>query len=299
MDSYPSKILLFGEYTIIKNSSALAIPFPKYKSHWSDSTLQETDFVNAIEENFSRNSLLRILQDLKKLKNPRISLSKLRTLLEEGLWICTNIPLGYGLGSSGAVSAAIYDRFVQKKSNSLAHLKQDLARIEHSFHGKSSGIDPLIAYTNTPLWVHQDKTIEQVDVTPALDQNTFFLVDSKKARNSSELIHYFMEQCKQATFDTNFIRPMKDAVEEAVVALVKNDCKHIKQIMARISAMQFMFLPPMIPPNMIDLWMKGIESQDFYLKLCGAGGGGFALGYTEDWDRTKKHLVDYDCQKLH
>lgn len=298
MDDYPSKILLFGEYTIIKNSSALAIPFAQYKSFWSDASIQQIDFEHTIDANFSKNSLLQIIEDLKKLKKPKIALQRLKKNLEEGLWICSNIPLGYGLGSSGAVSAAIYDRYVNKKTDNLTQLKQDLARIEHSFHGKSSGIDPLIAYTNAPLWVHQDKKIEAVNLPKQLNEGCFFLVDSKKARNSAELIHFFMQECTKEPFEKDFLKPMKVAVEKSIEALIEQDCSTIKQQMAIITALQFMYLPPMIPRSMTNLWMTGIESQDFYLKLCGAGGGGFALGFTQDWEATKVHLYGFDYQKI-
>jgi hypothetical protein len=32
---YPSKLLLFGEYAIIKGGRALAIPFSRFSGHWA------------------------------------------------------------------------------------------------------------------------------------------------------------------------------------------------------------------------------------------------------------------------
>ena len=59
-----------------------------------------------------------------------------------------------------------------------------------------------------------------------------------------------------------------------------------------------MYLPPMIPFELRELWMQGLESKDFYLKICGAGGGGFMLGVTEDWEGIQPYLEGYTVEVL-
>lgn len=34
----------------------------------------------------------------------------------------------------------------------------------------------------------------------------------------------------------------------------------------------------MIPDNIKPIWIKGLETKAYYIKLSGAGGGGFFLG---------------------
>ncbi len=298
MDIYPSKILLFGEYTIIKNSSALAIPYSRYQSHWSDERSEDPTFENIIDEEFSNESLQKIFNELKKLKKPKISLKKFKNQLDEGLWMCTNSPMGYGLGSSGAVSAAIYRRYVNNKSDDIKQLKQELSRIENIFHGKSSGIDPLISYTNSALWVHSDKSIEKVELPRTTTGGTIFLINSKMARNSASLINFFVEQCKDSEFIDSFVDPVSEAVEKAIPLLIAQDFEGLMKHVALISELQFMHLPPMTTLEMQDLWMRGIETTEFYLKLCGAGGGGFILGFTEDWEGIQGYLSGYEVEKL-
>ena len=46
----------------------------------------------------------------------------------------------------------------------------------------------------------------------------------------------------------------------------------------------------MIPQQFHELWKKGIETNDYYLKLCGSGGGGYILGFTEDIEKANNHL---------
>jgi mevalonate kinase len=38
------------------------------------------------------------------------------------------------------------------------------------------------------------------------------------------------------------------------------------------------------------IWQNGIDTNDYYLKLCGSGGGGYILGFTEDLERAKLSL---------
>ena len=55
----------------------------------------------------------------------------------------------------------------------------------------------------------------------------------------------------------------------------------------------------MIPDNFKELWKKGIESEDYFLKLCGSGGGGYILGFAKDFDKAKKSLSAYNLEVVY
>ena len=55
----------------------------------------------------------------------------------------------------------------------------------------------------------------------------------------------------------------------------------------------------MIPSEFHDLWRKGIETNTYYLKLCGSGGGGFMLGFTKDYEETEKALKGYRLEVVY
>jgi mevalonate kinase len=40
----------------------------------------------------------------------------------------------------------------------------------------------------------------------------------------------------------------------------------------------------MIPEQFHAIWQNGIDTNDY---LCGSGGGGYILGFTEDLERAK------------
>ena len=45
--------------------------------------------------------------------------------------------------------------------------------------------------------------------------------------------------------------------------------------------------------NLFDL------NNDYYLKLCGSGGGGYILGFTEDLEKAKASLKNYKLEVVY
>jgi mevalonate kinase len=49
----------------------------------------------------------------------------------------------------------------------------------------------------------------------------------------------------------------------------------------------------MIPENIFNAWKRGLDTNAYYLKLCGSGGGGYILGFTKDYDKADKMLEGF------
>jgi mevalonate kinase len=49
----------------------------------------------------------------------------------------------------------------------------------------------------------------------------------------------------------------------------------------------------MIPNGFHKLWKEGLETEDYFLKLCGSGGGGFVMGFTRDYESIKDKFQGY------
>lgn len=142
------KILLFGEYSVIFNSMALTIPYTHFKGQLSFiSNYKYTDFEWAKESNKSIQEFADYLGSLKE-KNEllcSINLKRLNTDIQNGLYFESTIPQGYGVGSSGALVAAIYNEYAEEKirssrslsKKSIFRLKAVFAQMESYFHGKS------------------------------------------------------------------------------------------------------------------------------------------------------------------
>jgi mevalonate kinase len=71
---------------------------------------------------------------------------------------------------------------------------------------------------------------------------------------------------------------------------LQNDLEKTYQHLADLSAQQLAHFSEMIPENIVEFWKKGLESDNFKIKLCGAGGGGFLLGFAHDFNALPNEL---------
>ena len=166
-----SKILLFGEYGIIRDSKGLSIPYNFYNG-----ALKRNENPSP-EATASNASLKRFADHLETLQSEQSDLvtfdiETLKSDIETGMYFDSSIPQGYGVGSSGALVAAIYDKYAQDKitvlenltREKLLQLKNIFSQMESFFHGKSSGLDPLNSYLSIPILINSKDNIEATGI---------------------------------------------------------------------------------------------------------------------------------------
>jgi mevalonate kinase len=236
-------------------------------------------------------------------------LETLQTDIGEGMFFDSSIPQGYGVGSSGALVAAIYDRYGKDKitvlenltREKLLRLKAIFGRMESFFHGKSSGLDPLNSYLSLPILINSQDNIESTSIpTQNPDgKGAVFLLDSGTVGETAPMVQIFMEQMKQEGFrkvlKNQFIRYTDACVEDFISGNVKSLFGNIK----KLSHVVLNHFSPMIPQEFHQLWKQGIESNSYYLKLCGSGGGGYILGFTEDLNKARKALKGHRLEVVY
>jgi len=282
--TYHSKLLLFGEHTIVKGSRALATPYPRYVSKWS--------FEDSEKRQKSTDSLS-VFCDYLADKNDllcQLSTALFSKELKQGIWLDSNIPTGYGLGSSGSVCAAVYDRYgvnkVDKKNTkALSKLKAAFAQMESHFHGASSGTDPLICYLNEAVMMSKND-LSTISL-PHLNEGKggMFLLNTHIARKTGPLVRTFLEKCKNPSFNQLIETELAIYTDNCITAFLQTNKPILFDNLRKLSDFQYQHLQEMIPKNFRKIWKDGLTSNDYLLKLCGAGGGGFMLGFTEDFDR--------------
>lgn len=278
-NNFPAKILLLGEYTILNGSKALAIPYHELSGKWSLAPL------NSEDARISHSSLVSFLAHSSE---QYLDYSRLKKDIEAGLWFDSSIPHGYGLGSSGALIAAIYQTYGLKRAN-IFEDKSALAKLEDYFHGSSSGFDPLVSFIQKPLLIHSFDEVEVYSGDVNLDG--FFLLNTGKPRNTGPLVSIYKEKMKDPEFKRGCAEVLSREVNFAINAILENDRSNIFHHLWLISKFQWEYFPEMIPTKVRGLWSQGLESGEFILKLCGAGGGGFILGFSND-------LKSLDCPVL-
>ena len=291
-----SKILLFGEYGIIKNSKGLSIPYNFFKGG-----LKLGDFKNEIVKESNRN-LINFKNYLKNIDSSIVEFDfiKLENDLKDGMFFDSSIPQGYGVGSSGALVAALYDRYALNKITVLENLtkpkilnlKNVFSKMESFFHGKSSGLDPLNSYLSLPILIHSQNEIETTGI-PSQSSNgkgAVFLLDSGTSSETAPMVELFFKSMKNKNYNKiikeNFIKTTDDCVED----FLKGNFNSLFTNMKILSKVVLENFKPMIPKDFHVLWAKGIESDDYFLKLCGSGGGGYILGFSKDFEKAKKSL---------
>ena len=304
---FHSKIMLFGEYSIIYGSMALTIPY----SHFNGSL----NFINKnqyTDLDFARSSNRQLRDYFQKYLQPtgekgglpeKFNYQLLGKDIDEGLYFESSIPEGYGLGSSGALVAALYHRYaVEGKTSTdsttsqkeIPTLKKDLAILESWFHGTSSGIDPLICYMRQPLLIKENQTIHPVGIPRynLTSDDAIFLINSGKAVKTAPLVDQFVKDCEHPEFKNRIINEYIPLNNSCIQSLIDADLEKFKKDVLDLSIFQLAYFNRMIPSSLEKEWKFGITSGKFMLKLCGSGGGGFMLGFTHHYKEVRESFSE-------
>ena len=300
-----AKILLFGEYGIIKDSKGLAIPYNSYQGALKKSGETSEEEIKS-NKNLSKFYKYLLSIDNKELVSFR--LNEFKTDLKEGMYFDSSIPQGYGVGSSGALVASIYDKYANDKITVLENLTRDkllklksiFSLMESFFHGKSSGLDPLNSYLSIPILINSKDNLEATGIPSQKEgKGAVFLLDSEMIGETEPMVNIFMNKMKNEGFrkmlNEDFAKHTDACIDDFLNGNVNSLFGNLKQL-SKVVLENF---KPMIPQPFHKVWQKGIETNDYYLKLCGSGGGGYILGFTEDFDKTKTILKDFKLELVY
>lgn len=306
---YYAKVLLFGEYGIIEDAMGLSIPYAQFQGQFRPGPLKT-------EEQASSNRHLRAFADyLAKLSKDDLDLDldRLNSDLDQGLHFDSNIPQGFGVGSSGALVAAVYEHYRTPDSDPLSHaselpeadrilaLKTRLGLMESFFHGKSSGMDPLICYLKIPMLIDPQRKVGQVELPQEVREGSgaIFLLNTGQPGETQPLVAIFLERLKQDGFRRMIRQEFNRYNNECIRAFLEGRPGALFQNLRSLSRLVLKHFQPMIPENFHQVWQNGIDTGVYYLKLCGSGGGGYLLGFTRDLEQTQAMLDDYEIRVIH
>lgn len=303
-----SKILLFGEYGIIKDSKGLAIPYNFYNGALQ---IEENPSEEALSSNEKLKDYVTYLANLNQdpITLVNFDMERLNQDVASGMYFDSSIPQGYGVGSSGALVAAIYDKYAVDKITVLENLTREkllklkaiFGAMESFFHGKSSGLDPLNSYLSLPILINSQDNIEPAGIPSQETQGkgAVFLLDSGMTGETAPMVNIFMDNMKQEGFRAMLKNQFVKHTDACVEDFLKGDVKSLFSNVKQLSKVVLNNFKPMIPAKFHDLWKTGLETNDYYLKLCGSGGGGYMLGFTEDIDKAQKALSDYKLEVVY
>ncbi len=305
---YYGKILLFGEYGIIQDSMGLSIPYTDYNGKLLyPSKLNKTTQKSNEQLTFFYNHLLKLSSD--NSLPCKLDLINFKADLNKGLYFDSSIPQGFGIGSSGAIVASIYDKYCNEEkissneeisNENILNLKQIFGKLESFYHGTSSGLDPLICYLNLPVLIKSKDNLGTVGIpTSNNGKGAVFLLNTGQVGNTQPLVQHFLERCKEEGFRNMLKNKFKKYNDASIEAFLKNEGKSLLRNVKSLSKVLYEHFEPMIPKLYRKLWKEGIDSNAYYLKLCGSGGGGFMLGFTKDFEKAQAKLSGYKLDVIH
>ncbi len=247
-----AKILLFGEYGIIKESKGLAIPFNSYKG-----ALKTVNTLNG-EAKKSNKNLLGFYQYLKENSSKliQLDLESFKFDIDNGMYFDSSIPQGYGVGSSGALVASIYDKYAFKKitvlenltRNKLLTLKETFSIMESYFHGKSSGLDPLNSYLSLPILINSKESIEATGIPSQKDgRAAVFLLDSEQIGETEPMVNIFMNKMKNKGFRKMLSDEFSIHTDACIEDFLQGNIKSLFGNVKKLSKVVFKNFKPMIP----------------------------------------------------
>lgn len=255
-DTFPAKLLLFGEYTVLYGSRALAMPLEQLSGRMVIGAGDPRIFEYLswlVEEDLPL--------DMDKIEEYRGQLS-----------FDSEIPVGYGAGSSGALVAASFDFFGLP---GVEPTKSIFSRMEGFFHGNSSGLDPLVSYYNKSHVIFQGEAQQiefDLDALPELE-----LFDSDQARSTSMLVKRYDELLQKAKF-AQASDKMK-SLNNQIISLIMKEGSVDYEMILDLSMLQLKHMKEFIPSAVKEHWELGLATEEYAMKLSGAGGGGYFLKF--------------------
>ena len=284
-DRYYSKVILFGEYSMIFDATALMIPLKRFSAQWQFP--QSRNRAASLTSNQSLKRFCQYLSDKEELSN-LFDIQALRKDLDDGIFLASNVPSGYGLGSSGTLVAAVYDRYALNKTDDYLHLKSVFSLMESYFHGSSSGIDPLQCYLGQPFKITSDGV--QLLSDDFLKQDIHIcLIDTKIKSNTKPLVNHFKAQRENPELLNRFQSEYVPCVTSCINSMIGGNKELFFKSLKQLTKGQLEFLRPMITDNTLDLFTADYDFN-YGVKISGSGGGGYVLGFTDDLKKANELL---------
>lgn len=268
-NSYPSKLLVFGEYLVLHQGAALSIPDHRFQTSW-------------VQEENPDEEMLEYLKYLRKQEALESSLDFRR--LEEDLlagWkVASDIPRHAGLGSSASVVAAVYDRYKTREDSDyrMEDFHRIFSEMENYMHGVSSGFDPMAVYFRQPVLRKNGQSVLTPQPSiPCLEHWDLELIDSGSPRKNGRWILRFQEKMESDKEFASRIATLTKVNNKMVEAVIKNERRIAENLLTTFSENQFHLFEEWIPDTIKTIWQETNEKPDQVMKILGAGGGGYFL----------------------
>lgn len=224
------------------------------------------------------------------------TLERMISEYEDGWSYQADIPIGYGVGSSGAYVAAVYDRYLHDGKLDCLGACTTLARMESYFHGSSSGMDPLVSYSGKAVYKNDKAEFELLEDHGWPEGYAVYLLDSGITRETASLVNRYMERNEDQSITNDIQNTLMPLVDQAIDSYLGQEKARLHEAIAEIDKFQRKHFEELIPEGILEKWDELSSLPGVYVKLCGAGGGGYFLVIDTDANNAdsepKTRLMD-------
>lgn len=286
--SVPGKIHLLGEHTVVYGKPALfasinlRLKLSLKKSSRFKATLNDSDYTQVVDP-------------LKKVLEKKIKQNFGKNIPPHQMIINSEIPLGFGLGSSAALSVA-YSAALMKlmKINFDNQLLYEIAfEGEKIFHGNPSGADVAAVINGGFLWFRKEAPNFRLSFPVTfknikkLDQ--FYLIDSGKPKESTKKMVeiVFQKLNKDKSKVVKIFNNQEELTRQLLVALDEGNAAMLIRILRQGQAnLESLGVVSEISKKII----KRIEKIGGSAKILGGGGIKAGTGMLLVYCQNKKEL---------
>ena len=182
----------------------------------------------------------------------------------------------------------------------MLKLKDIFSLMESFFHGKSSGLDPLNSYLSLPILINSKTNIEPAGIPSQKEgKGAVFLLDSEQVGETEPMVNIFMNKMKNEGFRKMLNEEFAIYTDACIDNFLHGNVSSLLGNVKKLSKLVLANFKPMIPSAFHKIWEQGIQTNDYYLKLCGSGGGGYILGFAQDYDKAKVSLKNYKLELVY
>ena len=164
--------------------------------------------------------------------------------------------------------------------------------MESFFHGKSSGIDPIVSYLKEPVSISL-QGVDKVRIPPSFAIQ-IFLLDSFTPRNTEHWVQHFQQKKQSSPVFKQAVDMLTEINESIMTSYLEGDEDSFWPTGKVLSHHQFDHFRDFIPESHQNIWENSLLKDDYFLKICGAGGGGFTLGFAKRMDDVFMDVKAYN-----
>jgi mevalonate kinase len=273
----PGKWVLAGEHAVLRGAAAIALPHPE--CGLSLSFDPDTSLERLVVEPFTADT---VIGDL------------LKSIPLEGgghdgisgvLKIESSIPIGAGFGSSAGLCVALSQWLAPVLKINCEELRDFATRLEHRFHGKSSGMDIAVIAAGEPVSFTMKSGPRALGIKK-LPKFTFYDTQLRaKTQRCVAQVEEFIRKDPVAGAEVD--EKMSAASRMAMEGLALYDSGQARQGLqvlktAMRKAGECFYAWGLVPQEAQQIEKRLLEQGALAVKMTGAGGGGMMVALWSD-----------------